>query len=206
MTTKKVTKKKATKIVAKKKSAKKKVASKKTTKKVTKKVAKKSSTKTTAKKKPTVKKVGVKKKVTKKKVINLDACIDNYDMTSENKMVKKEVVKEVNTEKNKPSKAHEEFQKKMLAKMGKYDSDTVDDGVTNENGHWDGSTISDDKINAITDPHEKRLVIDLDKVQEEIRVLREERDPDNAYRLSELMIKQNEIRHELNEINPAKYI
>ena len=159
---------------------------KKSVKRVNKPKAKKTTTKKNVTKKSTSKaKKKVNKKPTKKKIIKKSA-------KKAVKAVKKEIVKK--SKKDKWANITITESGEIIDKTEKKET-----GITDEYGNWNGSIRSDEAINAVKNKEEKKLLEEIDKLQEEVRRAREN-DEDDYYiagMIQDIRMKEARI-HEIH--------
>lgn len=73
------------------------------------------------------------------------------------------------------------------------------DGMYDEGGNWNGSTMTDKMINAIENPEERKLAQEIDKLQEEIRRARE--NDEDSYYIAQMVQELSRKRMQINELN-----
>lgn len=193
----------------------------KPTKKVNKPKAKKSATKKSTPKKSTSKakkkvnkkpaKKVVKKQTTKKKIINkpkkdkwanitISESGEIIDKTGklDAEIEKDRKVKEKKVSKGVIQKSLEAQTSKKSAKEG-ITFGEAGDGMYDEGGNWNGSTMTDKIINEIKNPEERKLAQEIDKLQEEIRRARE--NDEDSYYIAQMVQELSRKRMQINELN-----
>jgi len=167
------------------------VKKKATVKKVNKPKATKAKAKKQAVKKSTSKasKKTNKKPATKKKTTNTKKKETKKVVKKNTKVItkpKKKVVKEV-------------IQKSTEASTVKMEAET---GIYDDHGNWNGSTFSDQVIENTENEEEKRLLKEIDNLQEEVKRARE--NGEDPVDISNMVIELSRLRAQLTELKDKR--
>lgn len=193
----------------------------KPTKKVNKPKAKKSTTKKSTPKKSTSKakkkvnkkpaKKVVKKQTTKKKIVNKPKKDKwaNITISESGEIIDKTGKLDAEIEKDRKGKEKKVskgvIQKSLEAQTSKKSAKEgitfgeAGDGMYDDGGNWNGSTMTDKMINEIKNPEERKLAQEIDKLQEEIRRARE--NDEDSYYIAQMVQELSRKRMQINELN-----